>query len=134
VSDHVCRDIIERAVAVLAVAAALAVAGCSAETGFPSVHDMPAPRADTTLTPDEVKAATDSLISQRDQLQTNAQSVAPASVAPVQAAEASPPATTAKAKKKKPAVAAAKPAPAPTDDATGATDTGATDIGAYAKP
>jgi hypothetical protein len=44
---------------------ALLVAGCS-EIGFPAVHDMPAPRADTPLTPDQVKQATDDLISQRD--------------------------------------------------------------------
>ena len=122
-SDHVYRGSIERAVAAVAVLAALALAGCSAETGFPAVHDMPAPRADTTMTPDEVKAATDSLISQRDQLQSNAQLPPPA-----QAAEAGAPSTTV-ATKKKPAVVAAKPAPAPADDATGATA-----IGAYAKP
>jgi len=53
----------------LAVAGALAlfVSGCS-ELGYPSVHDMPAPRADTTLTPDEVKQATDNLINQREHL------------------------------------------------------------------
>ena len=122
-SDHVYRGSIERAVAAVVVLAALALAGCSAETGFPAVHDMPAPRADTTMTPDEVKAATASLISQRDQLQSNAQLPPPA-----QAAEAGTPSTAA-ATKKKPAVAAAKPAPAPADDATGATA-----IGAYAKP
>ena len=33
-----------------------------AEVGFPAVHDMPAPRADTPLTPDQVKQATDDLI------------------------------------------------------------------------
>lgn len=56
-----------RAFGFLALAAALAllVAGCS-EIGFPAVHDMPAPRADTPLTPDQVKQATDDLISQRD--------------------------------------------------------------------
>jgi hypothetical protein len=128
VSDHVCRETIERVLAAMAIAGVLVLAGCSAETGFPAVHDMPAPRADTTMTPDEVKAATDSLISQRDQLQTNAQSVQP--VQPVQAAEAPAPAPASGAKKK-PAVAAAKPVPAPAagDDATGATA-----IGAYAKP
>jgi len=49
----------------MAAALALLVAGCS-EIGFPAVHDMPAPRADTPLTPDQVKQATDDLISQRD--------------------------------------------------------------------
>jgi hypothetical protein len=62
------------ALAALALAAAVGmlVSGCS-EMGFPSVHDMPAPRADTTLTPDQVKQATDDLISQRDHLSTEAQ-------------------------------------------------------------
>lgn len=58
----------------MAVAAALAllVSGCS-ELGYPSVHDMPAPRADTTLTPDEVKQATDNLVNQREHLSTEVQ-------------------------------------------------------------
>ena len=34
---------------------------------------MPAPRADTPLTPDQVKQATDDLISERDHLSTEAQ-------------------------------------------------------------
>ena len=111
VSDHVCRGSIERALAVVAVIAALGLAGCAGEAGFPSVHDIPAPRAETTLTPDQVKQATDSLISQREQLQTSAQPLPTA-----QAAAAPSPTTPAK---KKPAVAAAKPAPVD---------------GAYAKP
>jgi hypothetical protein len=128
VSDHVYRRSIERAGAAVAVMAALALGGCSNEAGFPAVHDMPAPRAETTMTPDQVKEATDPLINQRDQLQTSVQSVQPA-----QAAEASAPPTTAPAPvpgAKKKAAVAAKPAPAAsTDDATGATA-----IGAYAKP
>jgi hypothetical protein len=56
----------------LAIACAFLVSGC-AETGFPAVHDMPAPRADTPLTPDQVKEATDALISERDHLSTEAQ-------------------------------------------------------------
>lgn len=53
----------------MAAALACLVSGCS-EIGFPAVHDMPAPRADTTLTPDQVKQATDDLITQRDHLQS----------------------------------------------------------------
>jgi len=58
-----------------AIAAAMAplVAGCSPEIGYPAIHDMPAPRADTPLTPDQVKQATDDLISERDHLSTAAQ-------------------------------------------------------------
>jgi hypothetical protein len=54
---------------VIAAALAFVVSGCS-EVGFPSVHDMPAPRTDTTLTPDQVKQATDDLVSERDRLNT----------------------------------------------------------------
>ncbi len=53
----------------LAAGLACLVAGCS-EVGFPAVHDMPAPRADTPLTPDQIKQATDDLVSQREHLQS----------------------------------------------------------------
>lgn len=58
----------------LAVAAAVAflVSGCSEGALFPAVHDMPAPRADTPLTPDQVKQATEALTSERDHLTTQA--------------------------------------------------------------
>jgi hypothetical protein len=56
------------------VALALLVSGCS-ELGFPAVHDMPAARADTPMTPDQVKQATDDLISQRERLSTEVQTV-----------------------------------------------------------
>jgi hypothetical protein len=59
----------------LAVAAAVAmfvVAGCSSDAVFPAVHDMPAARADTPLTPEQVKAATDGLICDREHLSTEA--------------------------------------------------------------
>ncbi len=55
--------------ALLAVGLACLLAGCS-EVGFPAVHDMPTPRAETPLTPDQVKQMTDDLISQRDHLQS----------------------------------------------------------------
>lgn len=58
--------------AALAVAAGFLISGCS-EIGFPAVHDMPAPRADTTLTPDQVQQATDNLISQRNRLSSETQ-------------------------------------------------------------
>ena len=82
--------------AAAAVIGALTLAGCAVETGFPAVHDMPAPRAETTLTPDQVKEATDSLISQREHLSTEAQGGAQ----PVQAAATpAPPATAAQQKR-----------------------------------
>jgi hypothetical protein len=80
------------AVAALAVVGwALLAAGCSStDTMFPAVHDMPAARTETTLTPDQVKQATDSLVSEREHLNTEAQS--PGNVQPVAATNA--PATT----------------------------------------
>jgi hypothetical protein len=99
--------------------AALILSGCAADTGFPAVHDMPPPRTETTLTPDQVKEATDSLISRRDQLSAGAQNPAQAAQAP-NAPAGSAPEQNADAAPGKPAAA---------DDATGATT-----VGAYAKP
>ena len=63
------------ALATSAVAAvAFLVSACSSsDTMFPAVHDMPAARTETTLTPDQVKQATDSLVSERERLITEAQ-------------------------------------------------------------
>jgi hypothetical protein len=101
----------------VAIAAAIAflLSGCS-EVGFPAVHDMPAPRADTTLTPDQVKRATDDLASERDRLNAgslpNGPPAAPNNTAPT-----------------KNATSLAQPA------ATQAAAPGATvTAGAYAKP
>jgi hypothetical protein len=109
------------ALAAVAFIAALALSGCAADTGFPAVHDMPAARTETTLTPDQVKQATDSLISERDHLSAEAQG----GVQPVQAAST----PTASTPQQKRAAAAATAQPAAADDSTGATA-----IGAYAKP
>lgn len=66
----------------LASATAFLVAGCSTDTIFPAVHDIPAPRPDAPLTAEEVKQATDSLITERDHLSTEMQTAArPAPVA-----------------------------------------------------
>ncbi len=66
----------------LASATAFLVAGCSTDTIFPAVHDIPAPRPDAPLTAEEVKQATDSLITERDHLSTETQTAArPAPVA-----------------------------------------------------
>ncbi len=78
----------------LAVAAASAflMSGCS-DAIFPAVHDMPAQRTETTLTPDEVKQVTNNLVNQRDQLSTEAQTVeqqGTATVAADNAASAAP--------------------------------------------
>ena len=119
-SDHVKRQGIGSALAAATLIAALVLSGCAANTGFPAVHDMPAARTETTLTPDEVKEATDSLISQRDHLSAEAQgNPQPVAVSTTPAASA--------AQQKPAGAAAAQPSAA--DDATGATA-----IGAYAKP
>jgi hypothetical protein len=60
----------------LASATAFLVAGCSTDTIFPAVHDIPAPRPDAPLTAEEVKQATDSLITERDHLSTETQTAA----------------------------------------------------------
>jgi hypothetical protein len=55
------------AVAVAAVAALLSA--CSSSSGtYPSLFSEPPPRGDTPLTPDEVKQATDTLLTDRQHL------------------------------------------------------------------
>lgn len=56
----------------VAGAAALLLSACS-DINFPAVHDMPAARADATLTPDQVKQATDELNCEREHLNTGTQ-------------------------------------------------------------
>ena len=57
----------------MAAAAAMLLSGCSPEVGLPAVHDMPPPRAEAPLSPDQVKQATDQLANERDHLSTAAQ-------------------------------------------------------------
>ncbi len=54
-------------------AIAMLVSGCSSDIVFPAVHDVPTARVDTTMTPDQVKQATDELSCERDHLSTEAQ-------------------------------------------------------------
>jgi hypothetical protein len=79
------------------VAAAVLLSGCASDTTFPAVHDMPAARSETKLTPDQIKQATDDLISDRDRTEAQA---------------STPPATTGSVAQRKPAPAhpAAQPA------------------------
>jgi hypothetical protein len=65
---------------VVAFSAAILLSGCSSDTVFPAIHDMPAARTETKLTPDEVRQATDALISDRDRTEAQAQTPAPAPV------------------------------------------------------
>ena len=72
-----------RAVAGLAIGTSIAVlvAACSPGADYPSILDKPAPRADQTMNPDQVKQATDALISDRNRLSSGAQAPQQASAA-----------------------------------------------------
>ena len=120
-----CESVMRRVPGIIAVAATVAVlvTGCSPEVGFPAVHDMPAPRADTPLTPDQVKQATDSLISERDHLATQTNGTTQGNAQSGAAPNASGTATS--DARKKPA---AQPA------AQGADANAPMTAGAYAKP
>jgi hypothetical protein len=52
----------------MVAAAAMLLSGCSPEVGLPAVHDMPPPRAEAPLNPDQIKQATDELTNERDHL------------------------------------------------------------------
>ena len=54
---------------------ALFAAGCSSTDAlYPAIHDMPAARTETKLTPAEVQQATDNLVHEREHLNIEAQS------------------------------------------------------------
>jgi hypothetical protein len=61
-------------VAGLAVGALIAtlLGACSPGADYPVILDRPAPRADQTMSPDQVKQATDALISDRTRLSAGA--------------------------------------------------------------
>jgi len=65
---------IRRGLAAAALGAAMAalVSGCS-PANYPAVLAYPTPRDDPQLTPDQIKQATDNLITDRNQLSTQAQ-------------------------------------------------------------
>ncbi len=64
----------------LAAAACFLVAGCSPGVDYPSifpaVHDMPPPRADAPMDPDQVQQATEALITERNHLTAQSQGAA----------------------------------------------------------
>ena len=68
-----------RVVAGLALGAAIAalVAACSPGADYPAILDKPAPRAEQPMNPDQVKQATDALISDRNRLSADAQAGRP---------------------------------------------------------
>ena len=78
------------------IAAAVLLSGCASDSSFPAVHDMPAARSESKLTPDQIKQATDDLISQRDKTESNAQGnaqpVTTGSIPPKKSAASAPPA------------------------------------------
>lgn len=69
------RTVAARVVAGLAIGASIAalVAACSPGADYPVILDRPAPRADQTMNPDQVKQATDALISDRSRLSAGTQ-------------------------------------------------------------
>ena len=74
---HVQRCVGARRLVALVVGASapFLVAGCSSSSApslFPAVLDTPRPRAEAPLSPDQVKQATDDLISDRDRTEAKA--------------------------------------------------------------
>jgi len=70
------------AVLALAAAACLLVSGCSPGVDYPSIfptiHDMPPPRADAPMGPDQLQQATEDLITDRNHLNAEMQNNGPA--------------------------------------------------------
>jgi hypothetical protein len=66
---------VRRAIAAAAIFAATAVllAACSPGADYPGVLDKPTPRAGDPMTPEQIKQATDALISDRDRLNAEGQ-------------------------------------------------------------
>jgi hypothetical protein len=82
------RTVAARVVAGVALGASIAalVAACSPGADYPVILDRPVPRADQPMNPDQVKQATDALISDRNRLsaanpQGPQQAAAPATTA-----------------------------------------------------
>jgi len=133
-----CTSVTRLSLAILVLAAAtLLVGGCSSATDpiFPAVHDMPAPRPEAPLTADQVKAATDDLVTQREHLSTEVQTAAqpapPAKIADTKTANTKT-ADTKNAPPKKPPFV---PQAAPDTTATATpTPPAAQTAGAYSKP
>ena len=90
------RTVAARVVAGLALGASITVllAACSPGADYPSILDKPAPRAEQTMNPDQVKQATDALISDRNRLssdsQANQQASAPAATGSTRPAGSAP--------------------------------------------
>jgi len=111
----------------------LLLGGCSATSGgYPTVLESPPQRADTKLTPDEVKQATDTLVTQRDQLNATSTTPPPAPAAKKQPAKS---AATKQAAPSGQAAQAGAQAGAQTGGQTGqATPAGSVATGATGRP
>jgi hypothetical protein len=107
------------AIALVGAAIACLAAGCSPGADYPSifpaVHDMPPPRAEAPLDPQQVQRATEDLIGDRNRLNGEAQG-APGKAS---ANPAPKPPNSATAAKKTPA----KPSPAATGNQTAGAET-----------
>jgi len=68
------------------ILAGMTLSGCSSDGVFPAVHDMPAARTETTLTPDEVNQATKDLLYERDRTEAQGQTQAQTPTQPQTAA------------------------------------------------
>ena len=92
------RTVAARIVAGLALSAAIAalLAACSPGADYPSILDKPAPRADQTMNPDQVKQATDALISDRSRLSAGSTQAPQQASAPATTGSTRPAGSTAK--------------------------------------
>ena len=90
-----CNRRTTRVVAGLALGASIAalLAACSPGADYPAILDRPAPRADQTMNPDQVKQATDALISDRNRLSSDAEASQQASQQAAQQQASAPAAT-----------------------------------------
>jgi hypothetical protein len=93
VDANVCTTKLSCCALAVAAALSLLLSGCSSEMAspgpaFPAVHDMPTPRAETPMNSDQLKQATDDLISERDKLTTSS---VPSRPQPQTAAKKPPP-------------------------------------------
>jgi hypothetical protein len=82
------------AAALVVAALAGGLGGCSSalETPYPAVHDMPAPRPEPPMSPEELKRATDVLLSDRERLSAEAQGGNTTGSTPAEPQAAQPPA------------------------------------------
>jgi hypothetical protein len=105
----------------IAAAACLFLAGCSPGLDYPSlfpaVHDMPPPRAETTMDPAQVQQATEDLITARNHLSAETQGAGQAKTPANDPNDAAVRKKDAAAKAKPAATGAAPAAPAATQTA-----------------